>query len=329
MAGDTVHLYFHSPCFDGTISAVLLSDYFENARGSQVALHPVNYHLNETWEAFAFEQPAAIVDFQYHPKAVVWFDHHATAFLTPGLEAHYRSRHDPLVIYDPSSPSCAMLIWKQRLTTRAGHFEKVQAADRIDSASYDSPHEAVFGDTPALRINASLAVGETDEYSCFLVRQLMTKSLADTAELPAVKARYTEFVRRRDEGMRKFRRSDNLRSDDGFTITDDGLVVFVVDESEGAISRYAPFTVAPTAKYSLGVTHTGDRAKISAMRNPWQHFESIPLGQIFKKFGGGGHQRVASTRLHGKNRDQIVDTLLDVKRAIEFAIEEQSRKAPA
>ena len=30
------------------------------------------------------------------------------------------------------------------------------------------------------------------------------------------------------------------------------------------------------------------------MRNPWRRFKSVPLGEIFGYYGGGGHQRVAS-----------------------------------
>ena len=30
------------------------------------------------------------------------------------------------------------------------------------------------------------------------------------------------------------------------------------------------------------------------MRNPWLDFASVPLGEIFRKYGGGGHQRVGS-----------------------------------
>jgi nanoRNase/pAp phosphatase (c-di-AMP/oligoRNAs hydrolase) len=33
------------------------------------------------------------------------------------------------------------------------------------------------------------------------------------------------------------------------------------------------------------------------MRNPWRRFKSVPLGQIFSHYGGGGHQRVASVLL--------------------------------
>ncbi len=44
------------------------------------------------------------------------------------------------------------------------------------------------------------------------------------------------------------------------------ILLFSVDGSDGIVSRYAPFTVAPDAKYSLGVIKTGERAKITALR---------------------------------------------------------------
>ncbi len=131
-----------------------------------------------------------------------------------------------------------------------------------------------------------MAVGETDDYTCVLVRHLRANSLETTAVLPEVRARYEQF---RD-----------LRDRDGFLLTDDGILLFSVDGSDGIVSRYAPFTVAPDAKYSLGVIKTGERAKITAMRNPWIEFPSVPLGEVFRRFGGGGHHRVASTRLHDR-----------------------------
>jgi nanoRNase/pAp phosphatase (c-di-AMP/oligoRNAs hydrolase) len=60
------------------------------------------------------------------------------------------------------------------------------------------------------------------------------------------------------------------------------------------VSRYAPYLAYPRARYSVGVTSNGSGAKITAMRNPWMRFKSVPLGEIFRQYGGGGHQRVAS-----------------------------------
>jgi hypothetical protein len=323
------HLYFHSPCFDGLISAVLLSDHLRTTTAGSVELHPVNYDLNDTWETLRLEMPAAVVDFLYHPDASIWFDHHATTFISRAFERSYQTRKDSLIVYDRNSRSCSMLIWKAELRLSGDHFHKVLAADLIDSADYKSPEEAVFGDTPAMRINASFAVGETAEYSKSLVELLLHQDLERVAKHPLVRERYVEYVRRRDIGMQRFKPTSDLRYSDGFRVDPSGVVLFAVDASDGIVSRYAPFTVAPSAAYSLGLMLFGDDAKITAMRNPWRNFQSVPLGEIFSRFGGGGHQRVASTRLHGQSRDQAVETLFRVQQALQSAIVHQARGAPA
>lgn len=319
--GRVAHLYFHSPCFDGLISAVLLHDYLGTRGYERVDLYPVNYHLNDTWAASRLESPAAVADFLYHPDAEIWFDHHATTFLSASFEEDYRRRRDPLVAFDRHSPSCALLIWNARLSLIGDHEAKVLAADLIDSARYESPQQAVFGDAPAFRINASMAVGETDDYTRFLVRHLLTSSLESTADLPEVRARYEHYRELRDLGMREFVPTPDLFDRDGYVLTEDGILLFAVDGLEGMVSRYAPFTVAPEARYSLGVITKGDHAKITAMRNPWIEFPSVPLGEIFRPFGGGGHQRVASARLHGKGRGDVLHTLMGIKHAIQSAVE--------
>jgi hypothetical protein len=43
-------IYFHSPCFDGIVSAVLVWDFLDARHGlNQPALRPVNYHLSQMW----------------------------------------------------------------------------------------------------------------------------------------------------------------------------------------------------------------------------------------------------------------------------------------
>lgn len=133
------HLYFHAPCFDGIVSAVRMHDFLSRQeRRDAMALHPVNYHLNETWAADSLEKPAAVVDFLYHPGAQIWFDHHRTSFEPAHLAKDYLRRRDLLGIFDSTYSSCSLLIWEhmKRFGVDGDHAEKVQAADRIDSARY-------------------------------------------------------------------------------------------------------------------------------------------------------------------------------------------------
>lgn len=295
MKADTApHLYFHSPCFDGIASAVVAGDFLESQLGwPKAVLCPVSYDRRATWLAEPLNLPAAVVDFLYHPGAEFWADHHVTTFLSRAVRSNFEKRRGPKLIFDPAADSCAGLLWRH-LSNAFGYqnprfAQLVQWAEKIDAARYASVEEAIFPSTAALRISASLASGNAAEYSAFLVQQLRTASLETVASLPEVATRFEAIQALFKRGLDRFEKAASL--------TSGGIVVFDVDSRGAHVSRYAPYYFFPDARYSLGVVRLDKGAKITAMRNPWRDFPSVPLGKLFQKVGGGGHQRVGSVFL--------------------------------
>jgi hypothetical protein len=288
-------LCFHAPCFDGIVSCVLALDFLERGEGRKVErLEPVSYEQRETWLANS-DGPMAVVDYLFHPGAVFWADHHLTTFLSPQArecyEAGRRDRHKRWWWYDPSASSCASLLWRGLMdcSYRNLPYEGLVAwADKIDSATYDSVEEALFGDVPALRINAGLGLA-TEQDCVTLVRFLQSHSLNETAELPDVRLRWERSREMTRQGLARLASSVRLLAGD--------IAVFDVDTSGVMISRYAPYHLHPQARYSVGITRSGGSARITAMRNPWVDFPSVPLGPIFESLGGGGHHRVGTLAL--------------------------------
>ncbi|MGD0628764.1 MAG: hypothetical protein ABR987_05400 [Terracidiphilus sp.] len=290
---DALTVYLHFPCFDGVVSAVLASEYLERKHGWKTQqIVQVTYAERETWAAQTLAKPAAVVDFLFHPDADFWADHHQTTFLTPELEARYTQDKSGSLLYDPEASSCAEVIWRKsyRLLREPRFREMVEWAHRIDGARYDSVEEAVLGDAPALRINFSFLRDSSSEFCSFLVESLRMKSLAEVADSPRVADHYKSVRKAIQSGQRLFRKASHMEKD--------GIVVFDVQQAGNAVlSRYAPYLAFPKARYSVGIMESDDGAKITAMRNPWRRFKSVPLGQIFSRYGGGGHQRVASVLL--------------------------------
>ena len=290
-------LYVHFPCFDGVISGVLATLSLEESRGWNFkTIRPVNYGLQKEWLNTRLPRHSAVVDFLYHPQAEFWADHHPTSFLTKELQADFETRKDPYRIYDRLSGSCASLLWRtvgepfhadQRLE------EMVRWAEKIDSAAYDSVEEAFSMGHPALVLNKSLAVEADSEYCRFLITTLRTASLEDTVQMEEVQER---FVRARDRSLLGLERARQA-----VRLVDDVAVLDVQNddvEDEGVlISRYSPYYFYRQARYSIMIARSAGGSKITAMRNPWLHFESIELGQFMRQFGGGGHQRVGSVIL--------------------------------
>jgi hypothetical protein len=288
---DAITLYLHFPCFDGVVSAVLASEYLHRTRGWETReIVPVDYSRQATWAESELSEPAVIVDFLYHPRAAFWADHHQTSFTSDQLKADYAKRKSPDLLYDAEAGSCAEVLWRRvyRRLREPRFREMVDWARRIDSARYKSVNEAVWGEAHALRINQSLMSDDSAEYCRFLVGALRAQSLAEVADSRMVSERYAKARKAIERGQKQFAAKSQ--------IDDEGVVVFHApkETSRTLVSRYAPYVTYPHARYSVGILPHGDGAKITAMRNPWRNFKSLPLGQIFRDYGGGGHQRVAS-----------------------------------
>jgi len=296
-------VYLHFPCFDGIVSAVLASEYLQRKHGVETEeIVPVDYSERETWLARSLVKPAAVVDFHYHPDADFWADHHQTTFLNPNLATEFRQRNDANLLFDADAASCAEVIWRKsyRLLREPRFREMVEWARRIDSARYTSVEEAVLGEAPAMRINLSFLQDASSGYCRFLIEGLRSGSLSEVAASPRVEAAYRRAREAILSGQQLFREASHLEKDK--------IVVFNVKHTgEELLSRYAPYLEYPGARYSVGILKTGSGAKITAMRNPWRRIKSVPLGRIFSKYGGGGHQRIASVVL--KDVDEAERTL--------------------
>lgn len=302
-------IYLHFPCFDGVASAVLAGEALRvtgNLRLGRVI--PVSYEMRREWLNLRLPKPSAIVDFLFHPDAAFWADHHSTTFVSESAKKQFESRsRTNRFLYDSSAASCASVLWNacgQYISTREPYFEIVQWANKIDSAAYDSVEEAILGDAPALRINRSLFINPDLFYCEFLVRTIASKGLAATA-------RHDEVTKRDDAARKKVMRGLQIAKRE--TRLFGNVAVLRFDETPNAmVSRYAPYVRFPAARYSITCFRSSRFTKITAMRNPWLLFDSIPLGELLGAFGGGGHQRVGSVIVQDNDKAEvIVDSLIN------------------
>lgn len=302
-------LYFHHPCFDGLVSAVLASEFLDKHEGWQIAnFEPVDYKVRDAWLSQDLSNPCAIVDFLYHPKADFWADHHQTTMLTKAAEEDYeRRRGEASLFFEPRARSCASVLLKhlRRFFSDKPHFKEMAGwAEKIDSATYSSVKEAILGEAPALKIARTLAIEEegTDHYARFLIHELRSHDLASVANLQEVTTREDRVRRNILKGLESVKA--RLRLEPG-----DVAVFDARPRQDQFISRYAPYYFQPRARYSIAVVRSPEGVRITAMRNPWRKFRSIPLGRAFAKFGGGGHERVGAVQLSNGHRNRVRDVV--------------------
>jgi hypothetical protein len=289
---DTETLYFHASCFDGAASAALTLDVLERCLAwKRPLVRPVNYDARGQWHQMPTGR-FAVVDFLYHPAAEFWTDHHTAPFLTPADGHHALTRADGRAHYDASAPSCASVLWSRYKDSIRERFpapsELVRWADKIDSAAYESVEEALFSPAPALSVSRALAQAD-DSLMVEVVDALRLEPLDIVARSRRIDGLSKGWLKGQAEALRTFEKVARL--------SDDGIVLFEISNADGVFSRYFPFYVFRDARYSLGLISSATGAKLTAMRNPWRQFESVPLGSIFAAHGGGGHQRIGSVLL--------------------------------
>ncbi len=302
-------LYFHYPCFDGLVSTVFAWEFLEKHEGWHLRdFQPIDYTLRDTWLSSDLKKPCAIVDFLYHPQADFWADHHQTSILTQAAEEDFKRRKTKFcLLFDPNARSCASLLYRnlRRWLIDKPHFKEMAVwAEKIDAAAYSSVEEAILGNAPALKITRTLSAEDesAQEYARFLLQQLRDHDLGYVAALDEVKSREDRVRRSIMNGLQSVKA--RLRLERG-----DVAVFDARPRGDQVISRYAPYYFEPKARYSIAVVRSPESIRITAMRNPWKNFRSIPLGRAFAKFGGGGHERVGAVQLPANRRNRVSDVI--------------------
>lgn len=280
-----MRIYYHRD-FDGMASAAILADALEACGLEQdVCWSGVNFDKTLNWESFAMGQFFAVVDFHYHPRAKYWFDHHPTTFLSSTDEAGFEpsDRH----VFRPDSPSCPPIILEHAQKhwgyEPPAHFEELAKwSDIIDSASFGSADQALFGTDPAIRVSRALTCAPDLSFHDKVVKLMRRQSLVQVASDVTIERCYERSCRNRENALENFSPNVELRSN----------TALMADLRSKKIrrERFAPFYLNPEIHYAITLLPTRAGVHITVASNPWNRPESdFHLGELMKGYGGGGH----------------------------------------
>jgi hypothetical protein len=291
-----VKVFYHDRCFDGASSAALFSRFYADRIRSDVEfvysglLHRAGALFNEG--DFDGDENA-IVDFKYSssPKITWWFDHHESAFLSASDADHFEQDPSNRKFYDPDFKSCSSFIAaiaEQRFGFNpAPVAELVRWTDIIDGAMYPDAKTAVEMKAPAMQLTMIIESTQNDEFIPRLIPLLATQPLADVVRAPFVAPLLPPLLERHQASISVLR--ERIESKDGtlfFDITD--------HELEG-YNKFVPYYLHPESIYSVGLSKSSFRVKVSVGSNPWAPSPPIVnLAKVCERYGGGGHARVGA-----------------------------------
>ncbi len=294
-----IRVCFHDKCFDGASSAAVFSRFYRERIEPHVQFFytGMTHKASQPFEDGIFDgDENAVVDFKYSnsPRLTWWFDHHQSAFLKPEDAEHFREDRSGKKFYDPTYKSCTKFL--ATIASEKFGFDARPLADLIhwgdiiDGAQFASPEEAVGLAQPAMQLALVIEAAPEANLVPLLIPYLSELPVSEIVELPLIKKHLGPLLERHRRSIDILRERVDARN---------GVIYFDVSDLDlEGYNKFVPYYLFPDALYSVGVSASPVRAKISVGTNPWKEASAeVNLAALCEKYGGGGHARVAAISL--------------------------------
>ena len=291
-----VRLCFHDRCFDGTASAALFYRFYRERFDAQAQfeLTGMTHRAVQPWTDGLFDgDENVIVDFKYSnsPKVTWWFDHHQSAFLSPADAENFRKHPGPNMFYEPDYKSCTKLIAdisKEKFVFDTKPLDDlIHWGDIIDGAQYPTPEAAVALEEPATQLALVIEAAPENGLPAKIIPELAYRPLSEMVTLPMVAKHLEPLLARHRKSIEVLRERADAR---------EGVIFFDVSDLDlEGYNKFIPYLLYPTCIYSISVSASAVRAKVSLGTNPWNLANAdANLASLAEKYGGGGHARVSA-----------------------------------
>ena len=291
-----IRILYHDHCFDGAASAAFFSRFMQGVfhPGAEFAFTGMMHKASQMFEPELFDgDENAIVDFKYssNPHLTWWFDHHQSAFLTPEDAEHFRQDTSGRKLYDPSFKSCTLFI--SEVARKKYGFEApdlhqlVHWANIIDGAQYPDAKTAVEMGEPAMKLTLVIEGSKGSEMVQKIILWMRHRTLEEIVAEPEVEKLFNKLYQRHLASVEVIESRAHQ---------DNGVVYFDLTgcDLEG-YSKFIPYYLFPDSTYTVSVSPSSFRTKISVGSNPWARQEpKHNLATICERYGGGGHPRVGA-----------------------------------
>ena len=321
-----VRVFYHDKCFDGASSAALFSRFYKERIRSDVdfVYSGLLHRAGSLFDEKQFDgDENAIVDFKYSssPRITWWFDHHESAFLSPADAAHFEQDQSNRKFYDPDFKSCTSfiaMIAKERFGFDPQPVsELIHWTDIVDGAMYDDAKSAVEMKAPAMKLTMAIEASTDRNFVKSVIPLLAYNSLASILEEPFVAAVLPPLLERHQRSIGILRERSEEK---------DGTIVFDITDLElEGYNKFIPYYLHPDSIYSIGLSKSSFRVKVSVGSNPWSKREpTINLARICERYGGGGHARVGAISFDVTQSEAAHKAALEIVEELRTSVRQQT-----
>ena len=173
----------------------------------------------------------------------------------------------------------------------------VHWANIIDGAQYPDPKTAVELGAPAMKLTLVIESSKGSDIVQRIIGYMQRMPLSEIVALPDIQEIFKPLYERHLSSLNIIKEA---ASEAGGVITFD-LTGY---DLEG-YNKFIPYYIYPHSTYTVSVSPSSFRTKISVGSNPWAPKEPLHnLATICERYGGGGHARVGAISLEPGQVDQ-------------------------
>jgi hypothetical protein len=294
-----LRVLYHDHCFDGAASAAFFSRFIRGAfyPDAEFFYTGMAHRASQIFEDSLFDgDENAIVDFKYsnNRRLTWWFDHHQSAFLSPEDAKDFHDRPSPKKMFDTSFKSCTNYIRTKAAEiwgfTAPDLDDLVYWANIIDGAQYPDPKTAVELGAPAMKLTLVIEGSKGSDTVQQIIRYMQRMPLDEIVAQPDIQELYKPLYQRHLNSVNIIKEKADETG---------GVITFDLTgyDLEG-YNKFIPYYLYPSGVYTVSVSPSSFRTKISVGSNPWAPVEPTHnLASICERYGGGGHARVGAISL--------------------------------
>ena len=129
-----------------------------------------------------------------------------------------------------------------------------------------------------------------------LIPLLAYEPLAEILEAPFVASVLPPLLERHQRSQEILRQHTEEK---------DGTIYFdITDHDLEGYNKFVPYYLHPDSIYSVGLSKSSFRVKVSVGSNPWSKREpTVNLAKVCERYGGGGHARVGAISFEPEEND--------------------------
>jgi hypothetical protein len=177
----------------------------------------------------------------------------------------------------------------------------------VDGAQYESAESAVEMAAPAMKLTMIIESTQDPEFIPRLIPLLTEMPLAEVLSQPFVANLLPPLLERHQEAIELIRDRAEERN---------GTIFFdITDQPQEGYNKFIPYYLHPQATYSIGLSKSSFRTKVSVGSNPWTKADPARmtnLAAVCERYGGGGHARVGAISFPADQGDRAREAAAEI-----------------